>query len=67
MIPRPVKGGYVVLVDETTAWRELLQMRPPPVSFPQKDPSVVYPGSDALCTVEDLSRRDDESAPPHRE
>lgn len=56
MLTREVFPGIFVLVDEDTAWRELL-FGVPAVVTDQREPVMIKPGSNTLCLVEDLSIR----------
>ncbi len=62
MIPRQVKPGQIVLVDEDAAWREILIPGSAP-SIPHEKWAPVYPGGDALCVVADLSDDDEHQDP----
>jgi hypothetical protein len=54
MLAREIYPGALILVDEETAWKELLfGFRP---TLPHTaETMAIYPGSDSLCLVEDLS------------
>jgi hypothetical protein len=56
MLTREVLPGMFVLVDEDTAWRDLL-LGVQAVVTEASTPFIVKPGSNALCLVEDLSIR----------
>ena len=63
MLTREVFPGMFVLVDEDTAWSELL-LGVRAVVTEAPSPVIVKPGSNALCLVEDLSIRKGASAAP---
>lgn len=56
MLPREVSPGSVILVDEETAWKELL-LGIKPIMPEAAEFSAIYPGNRSLCLVEDLSDR----------
>ena len=60
MIPRQLRPGQIVLVDENEAWREILVPGSRPTIPEPQDWTPVFPGDDALCVVRDLSA-DEES------
>ena len=64
MLTREVFPGMFVLVDEDTAWRELL-LGVPAIVADTPRPITIKPGNNALCLVEDLSiRKGDRSTSP---
>lgn len=66
MIPRELRPGVLVLVDEDTVWRELLAQVRPQATEQASEPlsDAAYPGSNSLCTVRDLAVREDATGGP---